>query len=157
MNRLPEAVSDWSRPPKRQENSGTTGHSKSLRRTLKGTRTTEGSLTADQRLDRLSAESRGRIPRGGAPLVGGNLIGFPVDESPISPLMALTLRVTLQSPPREMLRATSIQPENLPSIDITNDENGRNAADQGGNDVEANMLNQEVVLLIQRQLTDIRI
>ncbi len=144
MNRLPEAVSDWSRPPERQENSGTTGHSKSLRRTLKGTRTTEGSLTADQRLDRLSAESRARIPRGGAPLVGGNLIGPPVDESPISPVMALTLRVTLQSPP-------------IPSIDITNDENGRNAADQGGNNVEANMLNQEVVLLIQRQLTDIRI
>ena len=68
---------------------------------------------AERRLDRLLPEH----------LLGENLIGSPADGSPISPLMA----IPLQSPPREMLNATPVQPENFPITDITSDEQGRNA------------------------------
>ena len=57
--------------------------------------------------------------------------------------------VAMGSPPRELLRMVNPRPENIPITETTSDEQGRYVEGEGG----ANKLNQEVVLLTQRQLT----
>ena len=77
-----------SRPAKRAERTKSPHKSKSPRRNSTA-RGSDQPLTADQRLDQLIAEDiRSRVPRGGGPLVGMNLLGSPA-ESPMSPTMVI--------------------------------------------------------------------
>lgn len=105
-------------------------------------------MTADQRLEQLLTEYRDRTPRGGDQIIGGNLLGSPM-ESPISPSQAMQMR----SPPSELTRPLPAHPENIPITDFTSDEAGRRVTGVGGGPAMDVSLNQEVVMLTQRQLT----
>lgn len=60
----------------------------------------------------------------------------------------------MRSPPRELTRTLIATPENTPITDVTSDDTGRRVANTGGNPRSSEMsLNQEVVMLTQRQLT----
>lgn len=72
------------RPPESSEHEKSPTTSKSPRRTTEAARA-RGSLAADQRLDQLIADSnREKMPGGGAPKLGANLVGSPA-QSPIVP------------------------------------------------------------------------
>ena len=88
VNEAAETVGDRSRALKRTESKRSTGASKSPRRNSDAAGSDQTPLTADQRLDRLLIEYRNRTPRGGDHLLGGNLLGSPL-ESPISPSQAV--------------------------------------------------------------------
>ena len=148
MNEEPTSSNDRSRHRKRTEEARLSGASKSPRRDSRPRGPDRLPLTADQRLDELLAQHhRNRTPRGGDQLIGGNLVGSPL-ESPVSPSIA----VTLHSPPRELTRP-QIHPEAIPITEVTSDEAGLRAYDPSRNPRRESDLNQEVVALTQRQLT----
>ena len=99
MNEEPASSHERSRHRKRAEEVRRSGASKSPRRDSQSCGPSRAPLTADQRLDALIMQHRNRTPRGGEQLIGGNLMGSPL-ESPISPSMA----AALPSPPRELTR-----------------------------------------------------
>ena len=147
MNEEPTSSNDRSRHRKRTEEVRQSGASKSPRRESRPRGPTRLPLTADQRLDALLAQYRNRTPRGGDQLMGGNLVGSPL-ESPVSPSVAVTLR----SPPRELTRP-QIHPEAIPITEVTSDEAGLRVYDPSSDPRRESDLNQEVVALTQRQLT----
>ena len=106
-------------------------------------------MTAEQRLDQLIMESsRGNAPRGD----GLCLRTQPLESSPPDPISP-SLAAQMTSPPRE-LRAMPVSPENIPTTDITSDENGRDVVGGIRNPSNRNHpLNQEVVELTQRHVT----
>ena len=148
MNEEPAASSDRSRHRKSAEEARQPGASKSPRRNSRARGPDLLPLTADQRLDELVAQHhRNRTPRGGDQLIGGNLVGPPL-ESPVSPSIAVTLR----SPPRELTRP-QIHPETIPITEVTSDETGVRVYGLLENPHRESDLNEEVVALTQRQLT----
>ena len=147
MNEEPTSSNDRSRHRKRAEEIRRSGASKSPRRDSQSRGPSRMPLTADQRLDELIMQHRNRTPRGGEQLIGGNLVGSPL-ESPVSPSVA----AALQSPPRELTRP-QILPEAIPINEVTSDEAGFRAIDYSRDTQRESDLNQEVVALTQRQLT----
>ena len=147
MNEEPASSHERSRHRKRAEEVRRSGASKSPRRDSQSRGPSRAPLTADQRLDALIMQHRNRTPRGGEQLIGGNLMGSPL-ESPVSPSMA----AALQSPPRELTRP-GILPETIPITDVTSDEAGFRAIGQLRDTQRESDLNHEVVALTQRQLT----
>ena len=147
MNEEPTSSNDRSRHRKRAEEIRRSGASKSPRRDSQSRGPSRMPLTADQRLDALIMQHRNRTPRGGEQLIGGNLVGSPL-ESPVSPSVA----AALQSPPRELTRP-QILPEAIPINEVTSDETGFRAIDYSRDTRRESDLNQEVVALTQRQLT----
>ena len=140
MNEEPTTGSDRSRHRKRTEEVRQSGASKSPRRSSRPRGPDRLPLTADQRLDELLARHhRNRTPRGGDQLIGGNLVGSPLG-SPVSPSI-------IQSPPRELTRLQ------IPITEVTSDEAGLRAYDPLEDPQRESDLNQEVVVLTQRQLT----
>ena len=139
VNSHSEAMSSRSRPPKRQDNNRDARSPKSPRRATRGSRSGEGPLTADQRLDMLLRESASRLPDRQDPTRVEYVIGPPA--------------VVMGSPPREMLRMVNPRPENIPITETTSDEQGGYVTHPIGGEGRTNMLDQEVVLFTQRQLT----
>ena len=95
-------MGERSRPPKRTDYQGIrhSAASKSPRRTSEsrgtGARGSQEHLTAEERLDRLIAETRRTpSPKRHEGVVGINSEGFPIRESPVSPSMA----IQMNSPP----------------------------------------------------------
>ena len=150
-------VSNRSRPPKRSDFQGirSSASSKSPRRTIdlrgSGARGSTERLTAEERLDLLISETRRTTSiRESEGVVGMNLEGSPIRESPISPSMALQMN----SPPRVLTTTLTGNPHDIPITDITSDEaalnsNGRSRGPIGRD----SMLGQEVVALTQERLT----
>ena len=130
-NEAAAMLDDRSRARKRTDNNRSSGASKSPRRASNASGSNQVPLSAEQRLDQLLAEHRNRTPRWGEQLIGGNLVGSPM-ESPISPSRATFMR----SPPRELTRPLPVHPENVPITDVTSDETGRRATDIGGGQIK---------------------
>ncbi len=150
-------MGERSRPHKRTELHGirTNVASKSPRRTSDyrgaSARGSRERLSAEERLDRLIAESRRTpSPKEREGVVGTNLVGSPIRESPVSPSMALQM----SSPPRVLTTTVANNPSEIPITDITSVEATMNTQGKGRDPVgRDSVLSQEVVALTQERLT----
>ena len=96
----------------------------------------------------LLRESANRLPGRQEPTRVEYVIGSPSDEVQVRPASGCNGITT-----KELLRMVNPRPENIPITETTSDEQGRYVAHPIEGEGGANKLNQEVVLLTQRQLT----